>query len=262
MMKKDIIDKLRLIDIDASNNKKENELENNEEQEKVPSGIPGFDELCHGGFEKNSANLIVGKTGTGKSIFINQFIYTGCVFYDEPGVIVNLDNKKEVVYKEAAKFGWLFKDLEKKGIFSFINLKPHELKKIIEEGGGLIWDSVMDIGAKRIAFDSLTSFSLYFEKSYDLRESLINLFDLTKKWKCTSLYSYYSQSEEKIELDKNIEFLADSLIGLYNIKIENVRRRALEIIKMKGSEHVQKIVPFEIITQEGIIVYPSEDIFE
>ncbi|MEM3362141.1 MAG: ATPase domain-containing protein [Candidatus Anstonellaceae archaeon] len=233
-----------------------------EETQKVPSGIPGFDDLSSGGFEKNSCNLIVGPSGAGKSIFLSQFIYSGAVFYDEPGVIVNLDRKKEIEYSHLAKFNWLFAELEKKGLISFINIKPHELKKLIEEGGGFIWDSVMDIGAKRFVIDSLSSFSIYFQSYYELRESIINLFELTKKWKCTSLFSYHTSDYSKLKFEFNLEFLADSLIGLYIFRKDNVRIRGIEIIKMLGSQHSQKLAPFEIVEGEGIVIYPSENIFE
>ncbi|MFN3909729.1 MAG: RAD55 family ATPase, partial [Candidatus Anstonellaceae archaeon] len=232
------------------------------EEEKVPSGVPGFDELCGGGFEKNSANLIIGPSGSGKTIFLSQYIYTGAVFYDEPGIIVNLDQKKEVVFKYLEKFNWFFFNLEKKGLVTFINLKPHELKKLIEEGGGLIWDSAMEIGAKRIAFDSLSSFSSYFPSKYELRESVINLFELTKKWRCTALFSYHNLSFSSIKMEVSLDVLADSFISLYNIRKDNLRIRGIEIIKMRGCNHVSKIVPFEIIEHEGIAVYPSENIFE
>lgn len=239
-------------------------LENEDyvEEERVPSGIPGFDELCNGGFEKNSANLIIGPSGSGKTIFLSQFIYTGAVFYGEPGIIVNLDQKKETVFRYLEKFNWLFSDLEKKGLINFINLKPHELKKLTEEGGGLIWDAAMEINAKRIVFDSLFSFSTYFSSEYELRESIINLFELTKKWDCTSLFSYHNLSFSSIKMEYSLDMLADSFISLYNIRKNNIRIRGLEIIKMRGCNHVSKIVPFEILEREGIIVYPSENIFE
>ncbi|MCX8163678.1 MAG: hypothetical protein N3D10_03970 [Candidatus Micrarchaeota archaeon] len=230
--------------------------------QKVPSGIPGFDELTNGGFEKNSCNLIVGPSGCGKSIFLSQFIYTGAVFYDEPGVIVNLDQKKEIVFSHLAKFNWIFFELEKKGLVSFINIKPHELKKLAEEGGGFIWDTIVDIGAKRFALDSLSSFCLYFQSQYELRESVINLFDLTRKWKCTSLFSYHTSDFSKLKFEFSLEFLADSLIALYSIRKESSRIRGIEVVKMRGSAHSSKLAPFEIVNQEGIIVYPSENIFE
>jgi len=223
---------------------------------KVPSGIPGFDEICNGGFEKNSSNLVVGPSGSGKTIFLYQFIYTGAVFYQEPGIIVSLDKKKENIFSKLRKFDWLFDDLEKKGFISFVNIKPHELKKFIEEGGGLIWDSAMEINAKRLIVDSLSSFDLYFDSLYDLREGLINLFELTKKLKCTSLFSYIPTRKSA-----DLLFLADGIIQLSINNENNVKARVIEILKFEGSPHLLKKVPFEILAGEGLVVYPQENIF-
>ena len=41
---------------------------------RVPTGIPGLDKLIQGGLVKNSANLVAGGTGTGKTIFAIQFL--------------------------------------------------------------------------------------------------------------------------------------------------------------------------------------------
>jgi len=223
---------------------------------KVPSGIPGFDEICFGGFEKYSSNLIVGPSGCGKTIFLYQFIYTGAVFYEEPGIIVSLDKKKENIFSKLRKFNWLFDDIEKKGLISFVNIKPHELKKFIEEGGGLIWDSAMEINAKRLIIDSLSSFDIYFDSLYDLREGLINLFELTKKLKCTSLFSYIPTRKSA-----DLLYLADAIIKLGIHHENNVKTRTVEILKLEGSTHLLKKVPFEILPGEGMVVYPQEDIF-
>jgi len=39
------------------------------EAHRVPTHIPNFDSLIQGGFEKNSINVVVGGSGSGKSIF-------------------------------------------------------------------------------------------------------------------------------------------------------------------------------------------------
>ena len=44
---------------------------------RVPVGIKNLDKIIEGGFEKNSTNLIVGGSGSGKSIFTIQFLIEG-----------------------------------------------------------------------------------------------------------------------------------------------------------------------------------------
>ena len=50
------------------------------------------------------------------------------------------------------------------------------------------------------------------------------------------------------------------MIVLYNIKRGNIRENAIEILKLRGANHQKKIVAFEI-TQDGIVVYPNQEVF-
>mgnify|MGYP001287112863 CR=1 FL=1 len=42
--------------------------------EKIHSGIEGFDKLVYGGLPKGRSYLVAGEPGTGKSIFLLQFL--------------------------------------------------------------------------------------------------------------------------------------------------------------------------------------------
>lgn len=51
--------------------------ESSKSYEKVPSGIPGFDDLVNGGFHRRTVNTVTGASGTGKTVFASQFIREG-----------------------------------------------------------------------------------------------------------------------------------------------------------------------------------------
>lgn len=42
--------------------------------ERIPTGIPGLDDLIEGGFIPGSVILLTGQTGTGKTVFGTQFL--------------------------------------------------------------------------------------------------------------------------------------------------------------------------------------------
>ena len=48
---------------------------------------------------------------------------------------------------------------------------------------------------------------------------------------------------------------------LYNLKKDNSRITAIEILKMRGAKIKKKIVPFFIQPNEGIVVHPNEVVF-
>jgi len=45
--------------------------------ERIPTGIPGLDEMIEGGLLVPSITLVAGNVGTGKTTFFNQFLCKG-----------------------------------------------------------------------------------------------------------------------------------------------------------------------------------------
>ena len=231
------------------------------EESKVSSGIPGLDELLGGGFEQGGTTLILGDSGSGKTTFLAQFIYNGATQFDEPGVILSFEESNTSIAKHMRGFGFDFKALEEKGLFSSINYRPHEVKKLVDEGGGLIWDTISSIGAKRLAIDSLTSYAMLFDSVYRAREAELGLFELMRKWKCTTLLSADGLRTDQMKITTGMEFLSDGLIQLHHPRYQATRYRALEVYKLRGARHSEKLCPFKFIDGEGLRVYPGETIF-
>lgn len=236
-------------------------LQEENEEARVGSGIPGLDELMGGGFERSGTTLVMGDSGSGKTTFLAQFIYNGAVEYDEPGVILSFEEPAASIVKHMKGFGFDFKSLESKGLFSAINYRPHEVKKLVDEGGGLIWDTISSIGAKRLVVDSLTSYAMLFDSVYRAREAELGLFELMRKWNCTTLLSADGLRTETMKITTGMEFLSDGLIQLHHPRYQATRYRAIEVFKMRGIRHSEKLCPFKFIDGEGIRVYPNETIF-
>src|SRR3989344_2802856 len=188
--------------------------------ERVKTGIPNFDTLIEGGFEGNSTNLVVGDSGSGKSIFATQFLIEG-MKKGEKCLYVTFEEKKQQFYSNMLEFGWDLEVYEKKGLF--------------------------------------TSLALLFEDELSKREAAFSLFNMIKKWRCTSLLT----SEEPIGsggATKSIEFESDSIILLYFIRKKEQRQRYLEVLKMRGTKHSKRVYDFSI-DKHGISVdkSPSKD---
>jgi KaiC/GvpD/RAD55 family RecA-like ATPase len=59
--------------------------------DRCPTGIMGFDKICHGGFVRNSDNLIVGGPGSGKTTFLLQFLWNGASQFGENGLYCSFE---------------------------------------------------------------------------------------------------------------------------------------------------------------------------
>ncbi len=106
---------------------------------KIPTGIPGFDEILNGGLEKGWSYLIKGGPGSGKTIFGLQFLIEG-VKRGEKVVYISFDETKEEVKRQAKNFGW---DIDK-GNFHFVD-KVSEMDILLSDVVFLDYDSLKDI---------------------------------------------------------------------------------------------------------------------
>ena len=221
--------------------------------ERVPSGISNFDHLIEGGFEKNSTNLLVGSSGSGKSIFAVQFLMEG-IKKGEKCLFITFEEKKQEFYDNMIRFGWDLEKLEKKGNFVFLEYTPEKVKTMLEEGGGIIESVILRKKIARVVIDSITSFELLFEEDIEKREAALSLFSMLRKWDCTSLLTYQGDpSRERKPSSRTLEFESDSIILLYFIRGKKQRERYVEILKMRGTGHSRSIYPLSI-GKSGIVI--------
>jgi circadian clock protein KaiC len=210
---------------------------------RVPSGIQNLDRMIQGGFEKNSTNLLVGQTGSGKSIFLTQFLVEG-IKKGEKSLFISFEEKKEEFYSNIAELGIDLGKLEKEGKFFFLEYTPQKVNTMLEEGGGEIEAIVLTKKVSRIAIDSMTSFMMLFEKELEKKEAVLSLFSLLRSWNCTTVLS---AGEDKGESPQILGLEADSIIRLYMTKsLLGKRKRMLEIVKMRGTDHYLSIHEIEI----------------
>lgn len=127
---------------------------------RVPTGIPGFDDLIEGGIPKGFNVLLVGQPGTGKTIFGLQYLVNGAL-KGEKGIYISLDSPNELVKSQARQFGWDVDQMEKDGTLTFLKVpldKPKiDLFDVMEE-------EVKAAHAERLVFDSLADFAINIDQ--------------------------------------------------------------------------------------------------
>ncbi len=221
--------------------------------EKIETKISIFDQMTNGGFEKESINLLVGGAGAGKTVFAIQFLIEG-VKLGETSIYITFEEKKEELYRNMLKFGWDLEKYEKAGKFIFVEYTPEKVKQMLEEGGGALDSLMYKKNVNRLVIDSVTSFTLLFEGELAKREAALALFEMTRRWKTTVLLTIEKEltvSDLSSGSASALEFEADSIILLYFLREKSQRRRLIEVLKMRGTNHSTSLYPFEI-SKKGI----------
>ena len=216
--------------------------------ERIPTGIPGLDELLKGGFIPNSVILISGEAGTGKTIFCTQFIWNALCM-GENGVYVTLQQTPEDIMDDVEMFGRDFRKAMEAGQVRFVYVEPTNLKKIIDT----ILKNVREINAKRLVIDSITLIAECAEKPSELRYNLTRLIrELKRMGVTTLLISEVEEGTNRVSKFGIQEYLADGVIVLKcGIDVVGGKPRSLYIKKMRRTNHDLNTHPFEI-TEKGI----------
>jgi circadian clock protein KaiC len=222
--------------------------------DRVKTDIKGFDEMVMGGFLPQTANLVEGPPGTGKSTFGMQFIYNGIQHHNEPGLIVTFEEFPQQYYRDAEGFGWDFRKLEREGKLRVIMTSPEVSRSDLESVGGTIETLAREMGARRVLVDSVSHFEQITADPIELRAVVYGFINALKREGLTSILTRESPmllgSEEG---DNDIAFVMDTYILLRYVEIESAIRRALLVLKLRGSDHAKDIRQYEI-TNQGIKV--------
>jgi circadian clock protein KaiC len=223
--------------------------------DRVQTGIRGLDEMLFGGFLPQTANLVEGAPGTGKTTIGMQFIYNGITRFDEPGLIITFEEFPRQYYQDAAAFGWDFGQLEKEGKLKVIMTSPEVSRMDVESVGGMIETSATQMGARRVLVDSITHFERLTQDPVELRALEYSFINGLKREGLTSLLTRESPTllGEAPQEDSDIAFVVDSYMLLRYVEMESMIHKALLVLKMRGSDHAKDIRQFGI-TEHGVEV--------
>jgi circadian clock protein KaiC len=226
-------------------------MANNEER--VATGIQGFDNLCEGGLIRDNIHLVLGNAGSGKTTFCTQFLFNGVTKYSENGLFISFEQNINDLMRTSEKFGMNFKDLEKQNKCFFIKIDPTMTLKDLQKE---LIKKVTKYDIKRIVFDPINVFVLELPKEVSLRRQLYSFFDLLRQLNVCVLVSGESDGEkgdvpiisEEIFFSK---YLSDSIIELYSSGIGGAGDRAIRIQKMRTTNNFRGPVGMTI-TNKGI----------
>ena len=221
--------------------------------QRIPTGIPKFDELIEGGFPNNSMILLVGYPGAGKTTFSAQFLYNGATRHSARGVYVCFAETKETFLRNMLRFGWDFERLEKEGRIAILDLSVTR-EAGLQKNLDTIMETMTSINASRLVIDSFSAISMGLKEPIDIRVMIHLLYRFLKKANCVSIL-ILDQPWGSSALGEGIsEFLADGIIHLETYFDENeIFRRRLRILKMRGTNHSKASHEYDI-TSEGFVI--------
>ena len=221
---------------------------------RISTGIEALDGMMEGGIVSGSSLVLIGPTGSGKTTFALQFVAAG-LRDGEPAVIAVFEEHPEIYLSRARSAGVDFRAAVRDGLLKVIYLRPLDLS--VDETLEEIRLAVDELGAQRVVIDSITGFEMALAPTFreDFRESLYRLIGALTGLGVT-VYStaeiYENQSLARMT-GYQISFLTDHIITQRYIEIDGSLRKALAIIKMRGSDHSTEFRAYDI-TSNGVML--------
>lgn len=225
-------------------------------------GIEKLDELLGGGYDRYTQNLIIGRSGIGKTILAAHWAAEGAR-NGETVVYLSTTMNKRNCELYLGKFPFM-KDVYSKIKWRFIRVDPKFImpvtrEKIVEGLRATFGMDGKDID--RVIFDSCTDLELALADSVLYRRAITYMSDLSYEYEITSLWIEEAPMYREWSSTKNI---VDSVIFLDLLRTQDGYVRAMRILKKYRTKVPLEWIPFEITDHgvnilEGYIVRKNYD---
>ena len=218
---------------------------------KLPSGVPGLDEILGGGFPEFSFNIVAGSPGCGKTTLAHQVIFANAT-PERPALYFTVLGEpalKMLRYQQQYTF---FDPAMLNHSVRFVNLSQelieHGLKGVLEEISKQVQAS--DAGIVVVdSFRTVLRSEHHGNLQVEVQTFVQQLALLLTSWEATTfLIGEYSESEL---LDNPVFTVCDGLFWLYQQVERNSVVRKLQVMKLRGQMSVPGMHTFRI-TDDGL----------
>jgi circadian clock protein KaiC len=228
-------------------------------EELVGTGIPGLDDILHGGLSPNTVYLVEGTAGAGKTTLGLHFLSEG-VRLGEPVLQVTLSESADELRRSARAHGWSLDGIEILELIHFDTgplletqytmFHPSEVEMV--DLTRRIFEEVERIGARRVVLDSLAEIRLVAQNPLWFRRQLLALKQYFSGSQCTVLLL----DESAKGGEHHARTVVHGVLTLEQMPPEyGGDRRRLRVEKLRGKNFLSGYHDFTIVLG-GLRVFP------
>lgn len=211
---------------------------------RVSSGVKTLDEMCGGGFFKDSIILATGATGTGKTLLVSKFLQSACEIGDR-AILFAYEESRAQLSRNAFSWGIDFEELEQQGLLKIICTYPESAG--LEDHLQIIKSEIAEFKPSRIAIDSLSALARGVSNNA-FRQFVIGVTGFAKQEEITGFFTNTTDQfmGSHSITDSHISTITDTILMLQYVEIRGEMARAINVFKMRGSWHDKGIREYTI----------------
>jgi circadian clock protein KaiC len=218
-------------------------------KEKVPTGIPGLDEmLSGGGYYKGSSILVSGTAGAGKTSIAALFARAACQ-RKERCLYFAFEESPQQIIRNMRSIGLDLEPWEKKGLLKFYASRPTiyglEMHLVV------FYKQIKKFKPSVVIIDPITNLVTVGDQN-EVKSILIRLLDFLQQEQITIMFTALSTSPSgNMNTDENVSSLIDTWLSIQEVEINGERNRCLYILKSRGMKSSNELREFKI-TDNGV----------
>jgi circadian clock protein KaiC len=224
------------------------------------TGVPGLDDILHGGLIPHRLYLIEGHPGAGKTTLALQYLLQG-VHAGERCLYITLSETRDELLAGARSHGWSLEGLEIVELISdehdldgerqLTMYHPSEVE--LSDTTRRVLEAIERVGPTRVVFDSLSEMRLLAQSSLRHRRQILALKQFFNGRRCTVLMLDDRTAERQ---DMQLQSIAHGVIALeHRTPVYGPTLRQLHVAKFRGSDFRSGSHDFSIVGG-GLVVSP------
>ncbi len=215
---------------------------------RIASGIPGLDKLMGGGMAIGDATVVLGPSGAGKTNFSLAFLHQG-LRDEERCLYVSFQESTKQLIRKSTEFGWdVSPELESKRlVIQHVPVGELDLDIL----AAAVRRELAQGGIRRVVIDSLAEMVFAARESERFPAFARSLVGLMRAHDASVMVTSETGTLGPMtEPVGGLSFLFNNVILLRYLEMDSQTRRAINIVKMRNSNHDKGVFEF-VIGEKG-----------
>jgi circadian clock protein KaiC len=211
---------------------------------RISIGVPGLDEITHGGLPMGGSTLVLGPSGCGKTALALRFIAQG-LEDGERCLYVSFQENANQLVRQAASFGWDFNSHITAGRLRIYHAGEDSLD--LDIVASVVREELARAPLHRMVIDSLAEMVVAARESERFPAFARSLLGSLRAAEVSVLTTSETPSlGPTTESVDGLLFLYHNVVLLRHIEQESEVGRAVAVLKMRNSDHEKGLWTFDI----------------